>query len=109
MLKILQIRQVQCAECRERIYTRRQVFSASYEFNERRMNSMSADNLGLSRVQRPVWDTERRYWETRNPDSPRVSLLINRTVFARHRASGLAGSCSRGLRSLLCTQVVGAH
>ena len=42
---------------------------------------MSADNLDLSRVQRPVWDTERRYGETRNPDSPCFSLLINRTVF----------------------------
>ena len=28
-----------------------------------------------------MWDTERRYGETRNPDSPRLSLLINRTVF----------------------------
>jgi len=35
---------------------------------------MSADNLDLSRLQRPVWDTERRYGETRNPDSPRFSL-----------------------------------
>ena len=35
---------------------------------------MSADNLDLSRVQRPVWDTGRRYGETRNPDSPRSSL-----------------------------------
>ena len=42
---------------------------------------MSADNLDLSRLQRPVWDKERRYGETRNPDSPRFSLLINRTVF----------------------------
>ena len=41
---------------------------------------MSADILDLSRVQRPVWDTGRRYVETRNP-TPRVSLfLINRTV-----------------------------
>ena len=32
-------------------------------------------------MQRPVWDTERRYGETRNPDSPRFSLLLNRTVF----------------------------
>ena len=44
-------------------------------------NSMSADNLDLSRVQRPAWDTERRYGETRNPNSPRFSLLFNRTVF----------------------------
>jgi len=42
---------------------------------------MSADNLDLSRVQRPVWDMERRYGETRNPDSMRFSLLINRMVF----------------------------
>jgi len=42
---------------------------------------MSANNLDLFRVQRPVWDTGRRYGETRNSDSPRFSLLINRTVF----------------------------
>ena len=44
---------------------------------------MSPDNQDLSRVQRPVWDTERRYGETRNhdPDSPHFSLLINRMVF----------------------------
>jgi len=42
---------------------------------------MSTDNLDLSRLQRPVWDTERTYGETRNPDSPRFSLLLNRTVF----------------------------
>ena len=35
---------------------------------------MSADNLDLSRVQHSVWDTGRRYGETRNPDSPRFSL-----------------------------------
>jgi len=46
-----------------------------------RKNSMSADNLDLSRVQHSVWDTGRRYGETRNPDSPGFSLLINRTVF----------------------------
>jgi len=39
-----------------------------------RKNSMSADNLDLSRMQHSVWDTERRYGETRNPDSPRFSL-----------------------------------
>jgi len=41
---------------------------------------MSAHTLDLSRLQRPVCDTERRYGETRNPDSPRFSLLLNRTV-----------------------------
>ena len=35
---------------------------------------MSAHTLDLSRLQRPVCDTERRYGETRNPDSPRFSL-----------------------------------
>ena len=34
---------------------------------------MSADNLDLSRVQRPRWDTGRRYGETCNPSSPRFS------------------------------------
>jgi len=42
---------------------------------------MSAHTLDLSKLQRPVWDTERRYGETRNPDSLRFSLLLNRTVF----------------------------
>ena len=42
---------------------------------------MSADNLDLSKLQRPQWDTERRYGGTRNPDSPCFSLLLNRTVF----------------------------
>ena len=28
-----------------------------------------------------MWDTERRYGQTRNPDSPRFSLFLNRTVF----------------------------
>jgi len=42
---------------------------------------VSAENLDLSRLQRPVWDTERRYGETCNLDSPRFSLLLNRTVF----------------------------
>ena len=42
---------------------------------------MGAHTLDLSRLQRPVWDTERRYGETRNTDSPRFSLLLNRTVF----------------------------
>ena len=42
---------------------------------------MSAHNLDLSRLQRPVWDTERRYGEIHNPDFPRFSLLLNRTVF----------------------------
>ena len=71
MLKILQIRQFQCTEFRER----RQVLQCVVGI------SMSADNLDLSRVQRPVWDTERRYRETRNPDCPRFSLLINRMGF----------------------------
>ena len=35
---------------------------------------MSADSLELSMLQRPVWDTERRSGETRNPDSPSFSL-----------------------------------
>ena len=46
-----------------------------------RKNSVSADNLDLSRVQRLVWDTKRRYGKTCNLDSPRFSLLLNRTVF----------------------------
>jgi len=85
-----------------------------------RRNSISADNLDLSRVQRPVWDTERRYGETHNPDSPRFSLLIDRTVFTPRKdplrlhpvlaadcsqecqcASGWGGSCARDLWSLL--------
>ena len=37
---------------------------------------MSADSLHLSMLQRPVWDTERRSGETRNPDSPRFSLPL---------------------------------
>jgi len=42
---------------------------------------MSAHILDLSRLQRPVWNTERRYGETRNSNSPRFSVLLNRTVF----------------------------
>jgi len=42
---------------------------------------MSADNLDLSRVDRPAWDMERRYGETRNLDSPLFSHLLSRMVF----------------------------
>jgi len=46
-----------------------------------RRNSMSAHTLDLSTLQRSVWDMERRYGETCNPDTPRFSLLLNRMVF----------------------------
>jgi len=46
---------------------------------------MSAHTLDLSRLQRPVWDTERRYGEICNPNSPRFSLLLNRTVFTTRK------------------------
>jgi len=59
---------------------------------------MSADNLDLSRVQRPVWDTGRSYGETRNPDSPRFSLFYQQD--GRHATEGPAATsarpCSRG-------------
>jgi len=48
---------------------------------------LSADNLDLSVLQCPVWDMERRYGETRNPDSPCFSLLLNRTVFTQRQDS----------------------
>jgi len=49
---------------------------------------MSADNLDLFSVQRPVWDTERGYGETRKPDSPRFSL----TCSSSSRAHALAAA-----------------
>jgi len=60
---------------------------------------MSANNLELpvSRVQRPVCDTGRRYGETRNPDSPRSSLSYQQDGL--HATEGPAAtsvlSCSR--------------
>jgi len=42
---------------------------------------MNGDNLDLSRLQCPLWDTERRPGDTHSPDSTRFFLLLNRTVF----------------------------
>ena len=54
---------------------------------------MSADNLDLSRVQRPVWDTGRRYGETCNPDSPRFSLSYQQDGL--HATEGPAATSTR--------------